>query len=330
MSVGYSGGTYVPPRSVNYGWIGESWNLLTQEVSPWIISQIIYIVAGFAISFVISMILVMVGGGGMSGMWRGQYSSPSQESSIMTNAVSSVFSLAINVFQASAYYRMAVKQVRGEPITLNDAFNGATGYWQMLAAFILFGLLSFAGLLACVVGVFFVTGLLMPALALVADGESAPRAISRSWDAMKVDWVNAGLFSILFAALYLVSMIPCFLGLLITIPMMYLIAALAYRDMIGMPARFAPMDYGVAQAGVWPPPPSIAPPNPQTGAWPPPTGQTGAWPPPTGQTGAWPPPQSGQSGAWPPPQGGNPSGTWPPPQDPQSFPDDPNRPQGNV
>ena len=58
--------------------------------------------------------------------------------------------------------------------------------------------------------------------------------------------------------LALVSALPLGLGLLVTVPMVFLLPALAYRDMVGMPGMVfpAPPSYDPPQAGVWPPPPT--------------------------------------------------------------------------
>ena len=52
---------------------------------------------------------------------------------------------------------------------------------------------------------------------------------------MAKDLGRGVLFLFLFGILLFLSAIPCGLGLLVTLPMLYLISALAYRDMIGIP-----------------------------------------------------------------------------------------------
>jgi hypothetical protein len=100
-------------------------------------------------------------------------------------------------------------------------------------------------------------GLFLPGFAMVADGENAGRAVSRSIDAMKGDWLSASAFLFVFGFVVLASIVPCCLGLFATIPMYYLISALAYRDMDGLPMPPQPdFSYGAVQYGVWPPPPS--------------------------------------------------------------------------
>ena len=114
-------------------------------------------------------------------------------------------------------------------------------------------------------------GLLLPGFALVADGERVGASFRRSIRGMKREWLNAALLMLVMGLLVLVSEIPVFLGLLVTVPMFFLLSALAYRDMIGMPGMIspAPPTYDPPQAGVWPPPPAVGQVPPSVGGSPP-------------------------------------------------------------
>jgi len=88
---------------------------------------------------------------------------------------------------------------------------------------------------------------------------------------MKSQWLPAtGLVFVLILLVY-ASEMACFVGLLATIPMVFLICALAYRDLVGMPDLVppAPPAWSVPrppQEGVWPPPPgAFTPPPPILG-----------------------------------------------------------------
>ena len=224
-------------------------------------------------------------------------------------------------------YHMAVKQVRGELIGIADIFSGGPSTLRMLGYQMIYGLFTFvltivlsipltllhvvnlaafanrsssfnAGseiggiliwyvlLLACFL---VVAAISLPAHALIADGEGVFSAISRSLSAMKTQALPVIGLLVIFGLLYMVSAIPCGLGLLVTVPMFWLLSALAYRDMIGMPGLGAPASpYGAPPTpgytpGVWPPPPSQAPsfgqPPPPSAPPPPSFGQPPASPP---------------------------------------------------
>jgi hypothetical protein len=194
----------------------------------------------------------------------------------------------INFIVACCASNIALRQVRGETIEIGSIFHGLRNWVQMLVFAILFFLCSIVGTLACCIGVFAAYGLLMPGYAMVADGENGANALSRSVDGMKADWVNASLFAFVFYLMVgLGSFLTCFLGALVFYPMMFIVSALAYRDMIGMPPvggvggsgspyqQYGQPGFSPQEPGVWPPAPSSGrPPFGQQPFGQPPTGQS--------------------------------------------------------
>jgi hypothetical protein len=261
---------------------------------------------------------------------------PTQTYTVITNTLTWTQYL-INYIVACCASNIAVRQVRGETIEIGSIFQGLRNWVQILVFGILFFLCSIVGALACCIGIFAAYGLLMPGYAMVADGESGTNAISRSIEAMKADWLNASLFALVF---YLILgfgiWLTCFLGAFVFYPMMFIISALAYRDMIGMPnsggsgmfgasapwQQYGQPGFGPQTPGVWPPAPSAGQPRqygqPQYGQ--PPFGQ-----PPVGQSPYGQPPAPNQSpfGQAPPPNQspfGQPPSSQPPPN-PSNGPD---------
>lgn len=212
--------------------------------------------------------------------------------------------LLLSLYFAFLYggmFRMAVRQVRGLALTYRDIFAGGPLFGRMLGAMFLLGFGAYAleaiclgpgylllfrhastaatvtafglGIVVwlCLIGV--VPALLLPAFALMADGVPVFAALRRSVRAMKGNWLPATGFIFVLGLLVYASEIPCGLGLLATIPMVFLTTALAYRDLAGMPDVLPPPSpsYPPAAPGVWPPPPSQASPYGQP---PPPYGQS--------------------------------------------------------
>lgn len=308
------------PRKVNFGWIGEAWDYFKQTPGVWVVAMLVY----YGISFLFQLLFTFLSpnpatrfpyqpnfntpGYGM-GRGFGDTFSPSMLFSFL------IIWLLITFFLAS-FYRMGVKQVRGEALTFSDIFGGGPYYVQMLIFGLLLGVCYFIGALALCVGAFVAYGLLFPGFALVADGETASNAITRSFDAMKSDWLSATLFYIVLMLLISLGALACGVGILVTMPIHFIVPALAYRDMIGMPGAGtpAPSAYGNPSSGVWPPPPSAgqapqnyppagpsyppAGPNYPTGGQAPPNypagGQVPPSYPPPGNPGAPPPPEPGQ------------------------------------
>jgi hypothetical protein len=210
------------------------------------------------------------------------------------------FGLVYALWSAYMYggiFRMAVRQVRGLAIEMRDIFRGGPLFGRMLGAIFLLGFGGYflealcvgplylliwkhgpvaALIVAGVVGVLLLialllaaNGVLMPTFALMADGDGVFAALKRSIRAMQGRWVSVAGFVFVLGMLVYASALPCYVGLLATTPMVFLVCALVYRDMIGMPNMVLPPApfYAPADAGVWPP----APAAPQTNSaqdWP--------------------------------------------------------------
>lgn len=284
MSVNYGGppaggsaygGGYVPPGRVNFGWLQEAFELFQANIGVWILTVlavfIVPAVVGGIIGAVIGAGSVLSGGGGQPSFGSSPFGS---HGSPLTGGLSPGLSALIRIgsalytaFLYGGVYQMTVKQVRGEAISPADIFSGGPLFLKMLGFNILFSLALVIGLLLFVVPGLLVVALMLPAYALLAEGESISNAISRSVEAMKQDMWSAVGFVVVLGLVVLLSAIPCGLGLFVTYPIIWLVSALAYRDMIGMPGAGsttgtygAPAGYGAAQSGVWPPPPEARPP----------------------------------------------------------------------
>lgn len=189
-------------------------------------------------------------------------------------------------------FRMAVRQVRGIPIEMKDIFRGGPLFGRMLSAVFLIGVCAYGlealclapmglsvwrhgsplttgltaafGIVLVFVLFFLAYGLFLPALALMADGVGVISALKRSAGAMRPRMGAAAGFVFVYGLLLYASQLLCGIGTLATVPMIFLICALAYRDMIGMPDMAPPPGptYAPSAPGVWPPAPGTWPPPP--------------------------------------------------------------------
>ena len=212
-------------------------------------------------------------------------------------ALEAGFVLVYALWSALLYggmFRMAVRQVRGLPIEMRDIFRGGPLFGRMLGAIFLLGFGGYflealcvgplylliwkhgplaAMIVAGVVGVALLValslsfmGMLLPSFALIADGDKVIPALRRSIQSMKGRWAASAGFVFVLGVLVYASALPCYVGLLATVPMIFLTCALAYRDMVGMP-DMAPLPapyYPAADAGTWPPPPTLPPTDQRT------------------------------------------------------------------
>ena len=279
MSVAYGGptGGYAPPGRVNFGWIGESFELFKANVAVWIVATLMALVPSIISWIIIGVVSATNAAHGTVGQppfgstpygstpFGGRMNPLNTGIPLGLNLAIDVFSALYSAWLYGGVFQTAVKQVRGEAVSVSDIFSGGPLIWKMLGFNIVYGLAVFVGFLFCFVPGVLLSALLFPGFALIADGETVGNALSRSMDAMKRDMWNAAALTFVMGLLIVVSLIPCGLGMFVTIPMYYLIAALAYRDMIGMPGIAAPASpFGQPQTpgftpGVWPPPPGPAP-----------------------------------------------------------------------
>ena len=338
MSVPYgmpASGAYQPPGRVNFGWIGESFNLFGKAAGIWVLGILIYGIVSNAVNGVLVSAFpnpnYVVPPGPFGGnLYRGIQYGTNSNVTALGQVIALLFALIFGAFQSASLYQVAVKQVRGQSIAFGDLFSGGPYFGNMLLLNAALSVLYFFGFLALCIGDFVVAAFFLPVAALVVDGRTAGQALSESVAGMKKDWLSAVLFVFVFTLLIIASLIPCALGLFVTIPMLHLVTALAYRDMIGMPGvnQAAPA-YGAAAPGVWPPAPSAAPPPPQWGT--PPADAPPAYPGYVPQPTSPPPPPAPSWGTTPVPPQSYPSvpaqqyppaepTVYPPAQTPAEFP----------
>ena len=281
-------GGYGPTYRVRFEWISEAWTVFSREAAIWIGAILLY---GVVIT-VFTLAIDLVFGGIMFHPYAqftgGTASQPSalptriNNTSAMTDnlppletVIMAFVSWIFESFAMVSLSGLAIKQLRGQHVSFSDALGGMPNLGNALLVTMLAAILYVAGFFALCVGMFVALAFMMPIFALTADGEPVLAAFGKSFRAMKNDWLTAAGFVFVWMLIYLVSAIPCYLGLLATLPMTVIFGAIAYRDMVGMPGAMPPNlvgynttapSYGQPQPGQWPPAP-VQPPfgNPQAG-----------------------------------------------------------------
>jgi hypothetical protein len=132
-------------------------------------------------------------------------------------------------------YHTAFKQLRGEPISIRDLFSAGESFPRFLGAAIVTGILAMIGLVLCVIPAFIVLGALYFTLPLVVERRlSIGDAIQRSRDATRGDLLMFVLFAFVVSIIAQAGSYLCYVGMLVTWPLQYTIAAIAYRDCFGV------------------------------------------------------------------------------------------------
>lgn len=221
---------------VSFGWIGEALALYRANLGLWLAAALL---AGFAPLLFTSMVLVMAHAPAKL-MHSAGLPHPS---GLLLGLL--ILNALYSAYISAGIYGMALKQVRGQTLAFGDIF-ASPAIVPMLGLLLIYTILVNLGLMLFVIPGVFIAGLLLPTFALVADGVKLGDAIKTSVQAMMRDKVSAAGFIFVLGLLVYVSALPMGIGLLVTLPLWWLISALAYRDMIGLPevhaARPLPTD----------------------------------------------------------------------------------------
>jgi len=227
---------YGQTPKIRFEVISEAWQLFSQQMATWVLACLVFVLAIIipeGIMFGIMMASGVMGGlagdhGGGAIIVLGMGVGMIVGGLLMAVVISVIM---------GGLYRMAIKQVRGEPIELKDVWS-VTDVWMQL---VIAGLITFAGAmvgsLACGVGAYVVIGLLMFMIPLIVDKKmTAMEAAKLSWDTLKQEWLMAAVLYFVLNFIGSIGGIVFGIGMLFTYPLVFLGVALTYRDfMLGGP-----------------------------------------------------------------------------------------------
>ncbi|MFN0112921.1 MAG: zinc-ribbon domain-containing protein [Blastocatellia bacterium] len=218
------------PPEVRWDWIGEGWQMFAEKWQVWVLQGLIMLllVAIPAVPFY----------GMMFSMQLDASSGQPPELPALFFPLIFVGALVLFLgmpFLYSGFYKTAFKQLRGEPISVGDLFSGGDIFLRVLGAFIAVILFSMLGALLCILPAFLVGGLLYFTFPLVVERDlSIGEALSASYEATKANWFMFTLFAFVVALLASLGQYACGVGMLVTFPLQFTIAAVAHRDMFGV------------------------------------------------------------------------------------------------
>jgi hypothetical protein len=249
---------------VHFMWIVEAWRLFEEQATIWIFATLaggllpLAAIAAFMAVILPSSPLHVHHGFETTHLLSGRTVDVS-DPNMVTIAAFEFFIFVASAFFMCGMLRMAFLQVRGELITVRDVFNDwrtmgrMIGYMLLTSIIIMaavapvlllmllgshrahgFGLKELAGAIIGTAIELAVFGLVFPGYAAIADGFGVLQSFSLSFRSVYRNmWRMLGLVFILYLIVE-VSFIPCGLGLLVTLPLLSLVCALAYHDLVGM------------------------------------------------------------------------------------------------
>lgn len=216
--------------AVRWEWIGEGWQMFAEKWQVWVLQMLIVglIFAVPAVPFYAMMIPMQL---------AATPDQPPQLPVLFLPLALGIGVLAVlgGAFFFSGLYKTAFKQLRGEPIAVGDLFSGGDVFLRVLGAFIAIAFFTILGFVLCILPAFAVGGLLYFTVPLiVARDLGIGKALSASYEATKANWLMFALFAFVASLLASLGQFACYIGLLVTYPLQFTIAAVAYRDVFGL------------------------------------------------------------------------------------------------
>ena len=217
---------------VRFGdWIGEGWNMFAEQWKVWVVNALVLSLVTIVpmLGMYIFMFVAMASAtSGTAGAGFGLFMV------VLMFAVVALMVL-LSVYIVGGMYHTAFKQLRGEPISTRDLFGAGDRFLPLLGGAILVGLLVMLGFILCIIPAFVVAGALYFTLPLVIERRlSAGEAIQASRDATRGDLFMFVLFFLVVSLIAQAGSYACYVGVLVTMPLQYTIAAIAYRDCFGV------------------------------------------------------------------------------------------------
>jgi uncharacterized membrane protein len=234
---------------VRFGeWISEGWKMFTEQWKAWVVNTLVFVlICGTP------MIIVV---GGFYGYLIMQISEStarrSSQPPIGPEALVTFyliffavmfFTLFIAAYFTGGMHKSALKQLRGGKVELRDLFSGGNTYLPILIASILTSILTMFGIVLCVIPAFIVAGALFFTVPLIVERRlGAIEAMKASYELTKNNLLMFTLFSFVVQLIAQAGSYACYVGLLATIPLLFTITAVAYRDTFGLEGAryFAP------------------------------------------------------------------------------------------
>jgi uncharacterized membrane protein len=227
---------------INFGVFSEALDLVKARWQPLAMAGLIAFGAIMVVEIVFMFLFFVIGliGGRSPGLIFAMF------------PVMAVFWLVLIFVQAltqAGFATLALKVVQDEPFQPSDMLLPLKTPGPYIAAAILITISTLAGVAACFVGVYVVAGLMMFVYPFMVDKKMAPMdAWKLSIETLKPHWLMATVFYFVACLIGGLGAIACGIGIIVTLPLMYISIALLYRDLVLNPEKgIAPIVTPVAK-----------------------------------------------------------------------------------
>jgi len=130
---------------------------------------------------------------------------------------------------------MAIKRLQGRTPEFADVFKGFNYFVPGLVAALLIMVGVSIGMLLCIIpGLVIAAATMFSYLFIVDRNMDFWPAIQASHEVVKLDYLGFTLFLVALGVLQIVGALLCFVGLLVTLPIMYCAITVAYKETVGI------------------------------------------------------------------------------------------------
>jgi len=262
--------TIDPKPEVKWDWISEGWKMFTEQWQGWVKLSLGFFIGIFvpviaAGVFIYLMVFA-------TAVATSSTNAPPQLGFIPIFGIFFIYLiLFVWIALASALvnggmFRAALKQLRGGKIEFRDIFAAKDCFLKILGAGVLEGLLTLVGAVLCIIPALIIPGLFFFTIPLILErGLGVTDAMRESYELTKKNFLMFVLFAFVVGIIAQIGTYACYVGLLATYPLRFTIAAVAYRDIFGLPGArsfLTPAQPGSSYAAPLEPSTISAPPAP--------------------------------------------------------------------
>jgi uncharacterized membrane protein len=253
--------TVAPP--VRFGdWISEGWKMFTEQWKGWVVLSLGLLLVA-ALPATLMMISIFAG----SFLAASETSMTGEPSSglpafLSLGVVGILFVLMfpLSVLLMGGMYKSAIKQLRGGRVEFSDLFSARDRFLTLFLGLLAIWILTSIGGLLCVFPAFVVAGLLMFTVPLIVDRNlSVGDALRTSYEVTRPNWLMFTLFAFVVQLIASLGYYACFVGLVVTYPLLFTMTAVAYRDCFGIAGARSFLPPAGAQAPYAQPPSAVSP-----------------------------------------------------------------------
>jgi hypothetical protein len=255
----YGGGYPSRPPQVDFSWLSDGWNLFKRQSGTWVVAALLAGVIDFAVSGVLGALFGDAHGARGGSVRDMAWYLPHSRGGVFSDFVDHLVSTLL----FAGLFRMALRQIRGEKLSPFDFLAVGDVFVPLVGAGAITWCCTAVGYLICILPGLILGALFMFApLYVVAERAGPVEAVSRSFNALKGQWLMATLFYCLSILGIVASLCLCGVGELAVIPQVVLAVAVGFTQFGGgSPSALPPGAPWQPQGGAFPPqgpPPSGA------------------------------------------------------------------------